>query len=89
MLFVENMANLMIDTDAMAREREAELIEAEARLYFMQRQSQAKIQAMMIDTDAMIMARDAKLREDYRRTDEMVLASQFEPKNFYKTLEVK
>ena len=83
------MTNLMIDTDTMVREREAELREAEARLYSMSRRSQFEIQALMIDTDAMIRAQDAKLREDYRRTDEMVLASQFKPMNLYKTFEVK
>ena len=79
----------MIDTDAMIRAREAELREAEVRLYTMQGKSQAEIRARMIDTDAMIRAQDAKLREDYKRTDEMVLASQFESRNFYKTFEVK
>ena len=80
---------MMKDTDAMAREREAELREADARLYSMYEQSQAQIQAMMIDTDAMIRKREAELRESYRRTDKMALASQFEPRNFYKTLKLK
>ena len=44
---------------------------------------------IMKDTDAMAREREAELREAYRRTDEMVLASRFEPRNLYKTLELK
>ena len=48
-----------------------------------------KMMNMMKDTDAMAREREAELREAYRRTDEMVLASRVEPKNLYKTFELK
>ncbi|MDP4039462.1 MAG: hypothetical protein Q8P57_02695 [Candidatus Pacearchaeota archaeon] len=61
----------MKDTDAMVREREAELREAHRRTY------------------KMFSRHYAELREAEARTDEIALASQFEPKNPYKTFELK
>ena len=82
------MKNLMVDINAMSKQGEAELKEAKARLYSIQRQSQAMTQNLMVDTDAMVRAQETYLREAYRKTNEMALASQIKPRDFYKTFEL-
>ena len=60
------MTDTMIDTDAMIRARETELLEADAKLNRMYRSSQLWAESMMKDTDAMIRASQLQQRELYK-----------------------